>query len=195
MDIRCYVCMLRQIIEMLEYTDFDNNKKHKIFMKVYQYLREQPQTANQVKTGNNAYMLMKRETGIEDICKSIKEVSNKKALEIYSWLRRLVKRSDDKLKTAIKIATAGNVIDIGPGFDLNLRKTVKKVLKQNFEIDHLEEFRKSVSRAASILYLADNAGETVFDRILIEELEVPVIYAVKQKPVGNDALYQYVLSA
>lgn len=187
--------MLRQIIEMLEYTDFDNNKKHKIFMKVYQYLREQPQTANQVKTGNNAYMLMKRETGIEDICKSIKEVSNKKALEIYSRLRRLVKRSDDKLKTAIKIATAGNVIDIGPGFDLNLRKTVKKVLKQNFEIDHLEEFRKSVSRAASILYLADNAGETVFDRILIEELEVPVIYAVKQKPVGNDALYQYVLSA
>jgi len=195
MDIRCYVCMLRQIIEMLEYTDFDNNKKHKIFMKVYQYLREQPQTANQVKTGNNAYMLMKRETGIEDICKSIKEVSNKKALEIYSRLRRLVKSSDDKLKTAIKIATAGNVIDIGPGFDLNLRKTVKKVLKQNFEIDHLEEFRKSVSRAASILYLVDNTGETVFDRILIEELEVLVIYAVKQKPVGNDALYQYVLSA
>jgi len=40
---------------------------------------------------------------------------------------------------------------------------------------------------AGNLYIADNAGETVFDRLLIEEIGQPVVYAVREKPIINDA--------
>ncbi|MBA7580017.1 hypothetical protein ES708_21903 [subsurface metagenome] len=54
----------------------------------------------------------------------------------------------------------------------------------------LEEFKEELSKASSVLYLADNAGETLFDKVLIEELSIPVTYVVKYKPAGNDALYE-----
>jgi uncharacterized protein with ATP-grasp and redox domains len=46
-----------------------------------------------------------------------------------------------------------------------------------------------------ILYLADNAGETVLDRILIETLDKPVTYAVKSFPIINDALFEDAIAA
>ena len=46
-----------------------------------------------------------------------------------------------------------------------------------------------------MLYLGDNAGETVFDRVLIETLERPVTYVVKGGPVINDAVREDALAA
>jgi len=54
---------------------------------------------------------------------------------------------------------------------------------------HFEELKKALSEAESVLYLGDNAGESVLDRILIEEIKAPVIYAVRDIPVLNDATY------
>jgi len=61
------------------------------------------------------------------------------------------------------------------------------VLHQPFAINHLDAFLRRLQRAKSILFIGDNAGETVFDRVLIEALPVPVVYTVKGGPVLNDA--------
>jgi uncharacterized protein with ATP-grasp and redox domains len=47
----------------------------------------------------------------------------------------------------------------------------------------------------AILYLADNAGETVFDRVLIEHLDRPVTYVVKAAPIINDATFEDAVAA
>ncbi len=59
-------------------------------------------------------------------------------------------------------------------------------MKQDFAIFHFQQFEEQLERAQSILYLGDNAGESVFDKILIEELEKPITYVVREIPVIND---------
>ena len=58
-----------------------------------------------------------------------------------------------------------------------------------FAVDDFELFAERVSKADSILYLGDNAGEIVFDRVLIEELSsAEVTVTVKDEPFINDAM-------
>jgi len=61
----------------------------------------------------------------------------------------------------------------------------------NFKRCDYEDFKISVMDSESICYLADNAGENVFDELLIETIkelnpDVKVYYVVRGKPVIND---------
>ena len=67
---------------------------------------------------------------------------------------------------------------------------MKRILKQDFAILDFDVFERQISKAKNILYIGDNAGESVFDKILIEEINKPVIYAVREEPVINDAIYE-----
>jgi uncharacterized protein with ATP-grasp and redox domains len=69
------------------------------------------------------------------------------------------------------------------------------VLFQPFAIEDLDGLRDAFSRASRVLYLADNAGETVFDRLMVESIEVPVLYAVKGGPVIKDTAIKDALEA
>jgi uncharacterized protein with ATP-grasp and redox domains len=93
------------------------------------------------------------------------------------------------------LAIAGNIIDLAANSSYDLWATVQRVLDQPFAIDDSEAFRDALASADTLLYLADNAGETVFDRVLIETLERPVLYAVKGGPVLNDATMDDALAA
>ena len=90
----------------------------------------------------------------------------------------------------MRIAIAGNIIDDGAAEHYELQATLARVLEQPFAIDGLNRLRQALSGAATILYLADNAGETVFDRVLIETIGLPVTYVVKAGPAINDANYE-----
>jgi hypothetical protein len=103
--------------------------------------------------------------------------------------------------TAVELAIAGNIIDYGVKNSLNVGEELKRILnredkairKENGSLFNYKSFRGVLKRSKTILYLADNAGEVVFDRILIEEIKDAhkgknIIYAVKEKPVINDAL-------
>jgi len=144
---------------------------------------------------------IRRITGKIDPYVKIKEESNKLALGVYARLKKKVVRSNDRLLTAIELAIAGNIIDYGVKNTLNVGEELKKILnkedkairKESRSIFNYGSFRSSLNKSKTILYLADNAGEVVFDRILIEEIKKThkdknIIYAVKEKPVINDAL-------
>jgi hypothetical protein len=67
------------------------------------------------------------------------------------------------------------------------------ICKENKKLYQYKRFKQTLGRAKNVLYLADNAGETVFDRILIEEIKradphKQILYAVKSGPTINDAL-------
>ena len=100
----------------------------------------------------------------------------------------MVAQSADPLDTAIRISIAGNIIDFGITEDIqDLWQTVESVLDQPYAIDDTAQLRAQLKSVDQVLFLADNAGETVFDRVLIETLVVPVIYGVKGGPILNDA--------
>ncbi|MFN2218154.1 MAG: damage-control phosphatase ARMT1 family protein [Anaerolineae bacterium] len=108
-------------------------------------------------------------------------------MALLPHLRDLLHGAKDPLVTAVRIAIAGNIIDYGAAESFALEATLERVLEAPFVVDALDWLRQSLAVANSVLYLADNAGETVFDRVLIEQLAVPATYVVKAKPVIDDA--------
>ena len=67
---------------------------------------------------------------------------------------------------------------------VDIKTGLEEILDQRFAIDHYAELCARLEDAPEILMLGDNAGETVFDRILIEELGKPVRYAVREAPMS-----------
>lgn len=149
-------------------------------------IKDVPMGNTPPETGDVIYRKVREITGVADPYKKIKKSNIKEALSLYPELKKIVNTSDNKLLTAVRLSIAGNVIDLGVNKKFNIIEDVGKILKQDFAIFHFNEFVKQVKKARSILYLGDNAGESVFDKILIEELKKPVTYVVREIPVIND---------
>ena len=141
-------------------------------------------------TGDVIYKKIREITGVNDPYNKIKKETIREALDLYPELKRIVDESDNRLLTAVRIAIAGNVIDFGVGHQFNIAEDVRAVLNQDFGIFHFEKFLERLSNAESVLYLGDNSGESVFDKLLIEELKVSVTYVVRDVPVINDVTMQ-----
>jgi len=117
-----------------------------------------------------------------------KRRSNTAMLKLYPDLKEIVESSSDKLHTALKIAAAGNVIDMGILHRFDVRKSIADILKRSFRIDHYTLLQRDLMSAETILYIADNAGEIVADRLFLETLgRKDVFVAVNEKPILNDA--------
>ncbi len=144
---------------------------------------------------SDVHALVRDLTGKDDPYMKVKRESTEKALSLLPELRRIVAEADDPLEAAVRISIAGNIIDLGPSSDYDLWEVVERVQKQPMAIDRMAELKAAIEKASSILYLGDNAGEAVFDKVLIEMLGKPVTYVVKGGPVLNDVTRQDALDA
>ena len=114
---------------------------------------------------------------------------------MYPYLEQLINEAKDPLYTAVKLAIAGNIIDFGPKETFDLNETISTVLKTPLEIDDYEIFRKAITTAQTLVYLSDNSGEIVFDKLLLELiLKIAniqkITFIVKGMPFLNDALLE-----
>jgi uncharacterized protein with ATP-grasp and redox domains len=129
-------------------------------------------------------------TGVTDPYLDQKRRFNRMALEMLAENRARIETAPDPLETAVRLAIAGNIIDLGVkgGLTENAARTaIENALAEPVRGD-VAELRRAVSSARSILYLTDNAGEIVFDRLLIEQLPLNrVTVAVRGLPIINDA--------
>jgi len=138
------------------------------------------------------YELTASITGNPDPYRAIKRDQNERALRLEPRLRAMVAESDDPLVTALHLAGAGNVIDLGvqQAGGIDVQATIEQVMRERFAVDHTEAFKESLAGSRDLLYLLDNAGEIVFDKVLIDELakHTQVTAVVKAAPIINDAL-------
>ena len=191
--LECIPCLLRQALEATKMSATDEVVRENSLREVMIYLSNEQWTKILPELGTKVHRIVKRVTGNIDPYNQLKEKYNNMALELYPKLKFLVENSEDPLLAAVKVAIAGNVIDFGPKVNINLEEEVEKVLDSELVINDIDQFKKSILKSRKVLYLADNAGETVFDRILIEELlkrNVEVTYAVKEAPILNDATFR-----
>jgi len=127
----------------------------------------------------------------EDIYATIKKASIKKALLLKPRCETMLKNAQDRFLTATKIAVVGNVIDLASEVIYSLDKEVDNVMESCFAIDDTEALYARLKDAKSVVYLADNAGENVFDAIYIKYLktifeDLEIYYFVRGKPIIND---------
>jgi damage-control phosphatase, subfamily I len=166
----------------------DDVKIKEVLNVVGEMIKSIPMENTPPEIGNVIYQKIREITEVHDPYKEIKKANIDEALSLYPELKLLINKSEDRLLTAIRIAIAGNVIDLGVNKEFNIVDDLKKILKQDFAIFDYEAFKNQLNKAKSILYLGDNAGESVFDKLLIEELGKPVTYVVREIPVINDCV-------
>lgn len=183
----CYPCFLRQAIHAARMAGADEDQQREVIKLALDLLREADPASTPPEIGDQVHRLVRQKAGHGDPYRALKADATRAALDLYPQMKALVEEADDPLDAAVRLSIAGNIIDAAPDREYELWETVERVLAQPFAIDDRNAFREALSRVDRVLYMADNAGETVFDRVLIEALDTPVIYAVKGGPVLNDA--------
>jgi len=182
----CIPCFMDQALRAGRIATSDEKIIKELLNRIGSMIKDFPLENTPPETGNIIYNTVREITGVSDPYAEIKKANIQESLELYPELKEIVNRSENRLLTAVKLSIAGNVIDFGVGKEFNLVSEVKKITKQDFAISHFRQFKDSLDKAKSILYLGDNAGESVFDKLLIEELKKPVTYVVRAVPVIND---------
>jgi hypothetical protein len=137
--------------------------------------------------------------GNDDPYREAKHKANQSALVLYPNLKQIVTGSNDPLLTACKLAIAGNSIDLAtPSSSCDINSIVRSAPTMPLATSDYPEFSRSIEKSSHVLYLGDNAGEIVFDRILIEELhqigKLEVSFVVRERPIINDVTFDDAIS-
>ena len=132
--------------------------------------------------------------GTDDPYKELKMESNEIALELYPSAERLVKSSKNPLRDAFLCAVVGNVLDfgIGTGYDHpeKLKKEFKNLLSEGLGHDDTPKIRALLKKSDNVVYLGDNCGEIVLDRLALKELrkfDIDLTFVIKEEPILTDA--------
>jgi len=186
--ISCFVC---QALDSARLVTDDEKLHEQVVREVLRLAADLDMSQSPPAIGQQIHRLIRKLTGNTDPYRELKQQFNRLALRLCDELEERVRTSKDPMGTAIRLAIAGNIIDLGVKTSIaesDIERIINDSLTADFDSKQIEDFRNAVSRAKKILYLTDNAGEIVFDRLLIEQLPYEKItVAVRGKPVINDA--------
>ncbi len=182
----CFPCFVNQALRCGRWVTDDEQILKKLIDEVGMMLKDIPLTNSPPETGEIIFRKIREISGVDDPLAEAKIRSTREVLKLYPELKRIVDGSKDPLLTAVRLAIAGNVIDFGISDDYDIETEIQANLGKTFEICDIEKLRPALEQSESILYIGDNAGESVFDRLLIETIGKPTVYAVRDEPVLND---------
>lgn len=194
----CIPCFVRQALEAARLVTGDVAIQEQIVREVLQTVAKMDLNMAPPLLARGFYRRLEEVTGVGDMYRSAKDRFNRLALDLLPDLEEKVCTSVDPFATALRLAIAGNMIDFGVNGTITeeeVHQSINRALHAPFS-GNVEELRFAIGRADKILYLADNAGEIVLDRLLIERLpRHRVILVVRGHPVINDATMADAVSA
>ena len=190
-DFECVPCILTQGLNTVRRVTDDRKIHRDVINYIMDRLRNDELAMTPADHSNLAYEAVREVTGVQDPYKDEKRDLNQAAMELYPKLKQTVAESDDPLHTALKIAAAGNMIDLGIDHEFDIEQDLKQIIKDGFAIDDYPDFKRSLDKTEQILYIGDNTGEIVFDKVLVEQLcPEKVTFVVKGGPIINDAMLE-----
>jgi len=188
----CLECLVAQALRAARVASADPDVQRQVLNETVRRIPELTLDKSPAELSLPVYELAAALSGVADPYLDLKHAQNQAALELEGQLRGLVRSSEDPLGTALHLSAAGNVIDLGVlhGEAIDMGAAVRQAMEARFAVDHTEAFRHSLAGSNDLLFLLDNAGEIVFDKVLIEELlnYTAVTAVVKGGPMINDAL-------
>lgn len=192
----CVVCSINMVLNLFKNGLIDLKHQEEILRKVLKYYSEADYTQLTIEAAKNIQAIVREVAGVADPYKTLKDKYNLKALEYYKKYKKLLENDKNKREKALRLAIAGNIIDFGPTHDFDVDKKIIEVLEANFPINDSELLFEEIDKAKTILYLGDNTGEIVFDKLFLETIGHPnVTFAVRHSPVLNDATMEDVTLA
>jgi len=192
-SLECIPCFVRQALEAARFVTDDADIHDRLLRDVLCATADMDLSQCPPVVAREIHQTLRQMTGVADPYRAVKDRFNRMALGMLPELAGKVEAASDPLSMAVRLAIAGNVIDLGVNGGITediARRAVVNVLNEPFDGD-IDGFRHALASANDILYLADNAGEIVLDRLLIEQLPIErVTVAVRGGPILNDATVQ-----
>ena len=187
----CIPCICRQALDAARFATDDEAIHAQVLRRALAAAGEMDMQMSPPAMAQQMHRMIGELTGARDPYAAIKAHSNQYALEMYPELSRRIAASDDPLAAGVRMAIAGNIIDFGATSsveDATIASHIEAAWSAPLLGNSVDDLRAAVAGAGDILYLGDNAGEIVFDRMLIEQLPAErITYVVKAAPVINDA--------
>lgn len=189
----CISCLARQAVEIAEEATNDVTMQEEIIKRSLKELGEMDFNETAPEIAFRMHQHSKNISGINDPYKRLKEQYNEIAQKIYERIKeeKWLDKAEDPFDMACRLAIAGNIIDFSVGLKLehsDIVKSVEDSIKHDIFGTGTTALREAVERADKIMYIADNSGEIIFDKFLLQSLPTnKVTYVVKGGPIVNDA--------
>jgi len=188
MNYKCLFCFARGFEKLLERHIEDHNEKIRLSKQFFNLVAHADTDRPTPYVARDFHALIRESLDNTDPYKEQKTKGNQLVLSLYPDLKEKVRQAKDPFNRALRYAIAGNIMDYGPASHFDLEETLREVEQAQFAIDHAGELKERIARANDILYIGDNAGEIVMDRLMLETMGHPnVTFAVRGHPVINDA--------
>jgi uncharacterized protein with ATP-grasp and redox domains len=185
--LECYPCFVRQALDASRNAGASEDQQHKVLQRVLGELRSFDKGATPPEMAYRIHRAVREETGEPDPFRAAKDSYNAEALSLYPRLKAVVTEAPDPLGMALRVSIAGNIMDVGVPCESDVEQIFDEVFNNPPDTRDFHAFQDALAGVGDILYLADNTGETVFDRVLIETIGKSVAYVVKSGPILNDA--------
>ncbi|WP_456479761.1 damage-control phosphatase ARMT1 family protein [Nautilia sp.] len=185
----CYLCIYKQTLNITKKLGLDEHSAAEILRGVGGILSKYGLNVTPPEIAAEVYEFISFETGVRDPFAEEKKESVKEALKFKKFLEQKLSSCEERVYNACKIAVAGNVIDLGVNHTYDLQKEIDSIFEIEFFRNDYGLFKEKLKKVKNIVYLADNAGENVFDEILIRELRrftSEIYYFTRGKPIIND---------
>ncbi|MHA1276336.1 MAG: damage-control phosphatase ARMT1 family protein [Candidatus Helarchaeota archaeon] len=197
---RCSVCLLQRALKEVRLATDDKELQFAVLKAVIDFFAtEFKKDAVSAILGTKRDRIIRQMTNCTDPYKELKKQSNEIALELIQPLEKILKTQKDPYKRfryAVLVAIVGNILEfdileheISLDNSAFLQETIAKA-EEDLAIDHILQIFQLIQAIKEVLFLTDNAGEIVFDKLLIRELlqqDINVTIAVKGFPALNDA--------
>jgi damage-control phosphatase, subfamily I len=191
----CIPCFIRQSLDVARYCTDDPEVHEEVLRHSLRLLAEHDFGSPSLKTAQDVHRMIRNCISKDDPYIEGKRLFNREMLDRLPGYRQVVAESENSWSTAARIAIAGNTIDFAFRTDLTascaedaIESALHAELHGNWNLSQLKE---DVDQAKRILFLADNAGELVCDRLWLEQFPLErTTVAVKGGPILNDALLE-----
>lgn len=186
----CIICCQRIALQAAKLVTEDQSALKTVVFKTIELLKRFPQNQDTFLLGLKIMEIIEKVTGNGDPYRDIKKKSNEQAESLVSTVNNKVETNPSPLWAAAKATALGNLLDVVADDLPDLADLLDDFLEKPFAVNDFNEFRSVLQRARKAIYMGDNAGETFFDRILIEKMNLSTEYFVKDFPFLNDAQYE-----
>ncbi|MGB5751082.1 MAG: ARMT1-like domain-containing protein [Desulfobacterales bacterium] len=192
----CIPCILRMSVAALRQMPLDETTIRELSTEILEIpaLRGLDWNTTSAEVIEDIWRKFVKKTGSSDPFRLAKSDQNKKILDLYPDLKQMVNEAVDPLYMAVKLAILGNSLDLMVADSaVTFENSIKDRVDTLLPLEIYSSFEQQLRASRHLVYLGDNAGEIVFDKLLIEtikELHSPeIVFVVRSVPVLNDATF------
>jgi uncharacterized protein with ATP-grasp and redox domains len=183
----CLVCALNQTLKTIRLAEAEPPEQVELLRRAMDALKDVSLELSPAEISTIAIDSARRHLQDSDPFRRIKDEHTRIALALYPHFRELVQADANPILAATKLSASANLIDLGARQDVALTKEMEREAGRELRKNDIRQFEEELRTASSLLWIADNAGESVFDRLLLEQLEgLDVWIGVKGGPILND---------